>query len=612
MLRLDNVSFAYEHPVISGVTLASPRGRVVGVLGPNGSGKSTLLGLMAGTLRPSSGYVLLNDHDVARLSRRSLARRLSYVPQETRLAFEYSVMEVALMGRYPHLSDFQLEGPADVAIVRDALAETGTAHLRSRLFRTLSGGEKQRVVIAAALAQSAELMLLDEPTASLDLRYQLEIAALLRRLNRERAVTLVLATHDLNFALSVCDELVLLKAGRVLAAGAAATVLSPEAVRALYDVEAHVSYDAAASHAVVVPVAVTSDIAARDIGGVGATHKVAATPDAHIRQRLVRTLPWFAALAILACLLAPLVGPTTISLARAFDRSIPFADNVDAQIFFIARLPRALAGALVGASLAAAGVMMQALLRNPLAAPDTLGVSAGAALGAIVALTFEINVGLSVLPPVAFVSLLGSLGAMVIVYALARARQRALSTNVLLLAGVTLNALLSAIILFLQFLSDFSQTFRTVQWLLGDLDVASYAPIVAALPFMALAFGGFARLPRALNLMSVDDASAATRGVDVRRAQRLAFMSASVATGAAVSLSGPVGFIGIVVPHLVRLLVGSDHRMVLPASALFGAAFLVTCDVVARTILAPLELPVGIVTAMIGGPFFLSLLLRRR
>jgi iron complex transport system permease protein len=146
---------------------------------------------------------------------------------------------------------------------------------------------------------------------------------------------------------------------------------------------------------------------------------------------------------------------------------------------------------------------------------------------------------------------------------------------------------------------------------MGDLDVGSYAPIVAALPFALVAFGAFSVLPRSLNLLSLGGDAAAARGVNVLGAQRLAFFSASLATGAAVSLGGPIGFIGIIVPHLVRLLVGSDHRLVVPASALFGAAFLIACDLVARTVMSPLELPVGVITALIGGPFFLYLLVRR-
>ena len=312
---------------------------------------------------------------------------------------------------------------------------------------------------------------------------------------------------------------------------------------------------------------------------------------------------------VAAILAAPFIGSTAISFGRVFSRAVPFSDNVDAQIFFIARLPRALAAALVGGTLAAAGVVFQGLLRNPLATPYTLGVSAGASLGAMVAITFGTA---WMAGGVASASLLGAFLAVAIVYMLASARHRGLSTTVLLLAGVTLNAFFSALILFVQYLSDFAQTFRALRWLMGDLDVAGYSPIVYALPLVFIAFAAFAWLARPLNLLSIGAEAAGTRGVNVERAQRVAFFSASLATGAAVSVGGPIGFVGIIVPHLVRLVVGADHRLVLPASTLFGAAFLVGCDVIARTVFAPIELPVGIITAVIGGPFFLWLLIRNR
>jgi iron complex transport system permease protein len=334
-------------------------------------------------------------------------------------------------------------------------------------------------------------------------------------------------------------------------------------------------------------------------------------PRPPMRQRFLGTVAAFGALALAACVLAPLVGSTPISLTRAFDRSIPYADNIDAQIFFIARLPRVLAAALVGSSMALAGVVFQALLRNPLASPDTLGVSAGASLGAMMAITFGSEFSLLGLSAVPLASFSGSMGALVIVYGLSAARRRGTSTMVLLLGGVTVTALLSAVIAFVQFLADFTETFRNVRWLMGSLDVASYTPIVAALVPMTVAWVGCATLPRVLDLISVGAESAAARGVDVERTERIALVSASLATGAAVSLAGPVSFVGIIVPHLVRLVVGADHRLVLPASALFGGAFLIGCDLVARTIIAPLELPVGIVTAIIGGPVFLWLLFRR-
>jgi iron complex transport system permease protein len=306
---------------------------------------------------------------------------------------------------------------------------------------------------------------------------------------------------------------------------------------------------------------------------------------------------------------APFIGSTSIAIAHAFSRSTPFADNVDAQIFFVARLPRVLAAALVGGTLAASGVVFQGLLRNALATPYTLGVSAGASLGAMLVVTFG-----AAWPAgsIAFASLAGATLAVLVVYSLARARHSGLSTTVLLLAGVSLNAFFSALILFVQYMSDFAQTYRGLRWLMGDLDLASYGPLLAALPLLAVAFLVFAWLARPLNLLSLGTDAAGSRGLHVDRAQRLAFFSASLATGAAVSIAGPIGFVGIIIPHIVRRLVGADHRLVLPASTFFGAAFLILCDAVARTVLAPLELPVGIITALIGGPFFLWLLLRRR
>jgi iron complex transport system ATP-binding protein len=271
LLRANNVSFWYGAakaapsnlleggtsvpPVLHRVSAEIPRGSIVGILGPNGSGKTTLLRLLSGTRRPTEGQVLLEGRPLHRLSRRAVAQRMAVVPQETQLAFEYTVLEMVLMGRHPHLGLFELEGPSDFAVAREALRTTGTAPLEDRRFSTLSGGEKQRVVIAAALAQSSEILLLDEPTASLDLAYQLEVASLVTRLNRERGVTLVISTHDLNLAASVCSEVVMLREGHVIAAGATQDVVTPDNIRELYDVQADVHTHEATGHLVVVPIA---------------------------------------------------------------------------------------------------------------------------------------------------------------------------------------------------------------------------------------------------------------------------------------------------------------------------------------------------------------------
>ena len=246
-------AFASSPPGVRQVTVAIERGRIVGILGPNGSGKTTLLRLLAGILQPDAGTVTLEGRNLSSIPRASLARSIAVVPQETHLAFDYSVLEIALMGRYPHLGTFELEGPRDIAIARESLAATGTAALERRRFATLSGGEKQRVVIASALAQEAEILLLDEPTASLDVGAQFDVAALLTRLNRERRLTIVVATHDLNFAAALCGSLVMLSQGRVVAAGPTGDTLTSLSIQALYGVVADVYPHHAAGHLTVVP-----------------------------------------------------------------------------------------------------------------------------------------------------------------------------------------------------------------------------------------------------------------------------------------------------------------------------------------------------------------------
>ena len=330
-----------------------------------------------------------------------------------------------------------------------------------------------------------------------------------------------------------------------------------------------------------------------------------------LRRRIAATIAGFGALTLLVCVAAPLVGTTSIHLARVFDRTIPFTDNVDAQVFFVARLPRVLAAILVGSSLAVAGVVFQAFLRNPLASPDTLGLSTGATLGAVIVITFHIDTALFGISAVPIASFLGAAIALGIVYAMSVARRHGTSTTVLLLAGVALSAFFGALNRLVQVLGDFTDTFRSIRWMMGSLDVGSYTDVVVSFVPIAAALVAVATLPRVLDLVSLGTAAAESRGVDVRRAERVALVSASVLTGSAVSLGGPIPFVGIIVPHIVRLIGGADHRVVLPAAALFGGAFLVVCDLLARTAFGAAGMPVGAVTALLGGPFFLWLLFRR-
>jgi iron complex transport system ATP-binding protein len=260
LLRAEGVSFRYHAtPVLREVSVALPAAGFLGILGPNGSGKTTLLRTLSGTLRPMGGRVLLESTDLATIPRRTLARRMAVVPQETHLAFDYTVLEVVMMGRYPHLGTFEIEGPGDFAVAREALAATGTLALEDRPFDTLSGGEKQRVIVAAALAQITAaqgdgILLLDEPTVALDLAYQLELGRLLRELQARVPIAIAISTHDLNFAAGLCRTMVLLKEGRVLAAGPTDEVLTADHIRMLYDVDADVTRHAGTGRIVVVPV----------------------------------------------------------------------------------------------------------------------------------------------------------------------------------------------------------------------------------------------------------------------------------------------------------------------------------------------------------------------
>ncbi len=278
------------------------------------------------------------------------------------------------------------------------------------------------------------------------------------------------------------------------------------------------------------------------------------------------------------------------------------------DIVLAVRLPRVLLAVGVGACLSVAGVLFQALLRNPLADPYVLGVSGGAALGGIAVLSLGARIGLgyAAVPPAAFA---GAVAATVLLYALAGLRGRTSPTS-LLLTGVVFNALSSALIVFLASLAGLTEGASIFLWLIGSL-AAARGELAGILALFLL--GGLAcalPLARSLNLIALGEESARQLGVDVERATRLLLLATSLMVGAAVSAAGLVGFVGLIVPHLLRLLLGPDHRLLLPAAALGGAAFLVLCDTLARTLLGGRELPVGAITALVGGPLFL-LLLRR-
>ncbi len=295
-------------------------------------------------------------------------------------------------------------------------------------------------------------------------------------------------------------------------------------------------------------------------------------------------------------------------LVTALSLALGSAERPTAEIVREIRLPRVLLAALVGAGLATAGALLQALLQNPLADPYILGISGGAALGGVAALALGAGVGVGALsvPGLAF---LGALGATVLLYAVAGPVGRA-PAHSLLLTGVVFNAFASSVIVFVTTVTDLSRMAGIFLWLIGSIRLVDFWLIAGVGLLLALGLGVGIYHAYALNLLSQGDETASHLGVDVARVRRQVLLATALVIGASVAVSGLVGFVGLIVPHLLRLLVGSDHRLLVPASALLGASFLMLADTLARTMLAPTELPVGAVTALIGGPLFLVLLRR--
>jgi iron complex transport system ATP-binding protein len=253
-LAMERLEFAYGRtPILSGLDLSVASGTITGILGPNGSGKTTLVRLASAALRPTAGRISLFDDPLASLPTRERARRVAVVPQETYPVFEFTVEEIVRMGRAPHLGVFGLEGPRDRAIARDAMERCEVAHLAARSFRAISGGERQRVMLARALTQEARLLLLDEPTAFLDLKHRLAVYALLGKLHRDNGLTVVVVSHDINLAARHCDRLVLLRCGSIAADGTPAEVLRPDPIRSVYDVDVEVRTDPSSGRPFVIP-----------------------------------------------------------------------------------------------------------------------------------------------------------------------------------------------------------------------------------------------------------------------------------------------------------------------------------------------------------------------
>jgi iron complex transport system permease protein len=334
---------------------------------------------------------------------------------------------------------------------------------------------------------------------------------------------------------------------------------------------------------------------------------------------LLRVRRWWAVMGLMLLLTCVVIigclqfGAQKITLSE-FWPALLFRPGTDEDvarvIIWEIRFPRILMGLFIGASLAVTGAALQALVRNPLADPYVLGVSSGAALGATMGLALGFG-SLAGGIGVPFCAFIGGAFSIVLVYGIAVSQGR-LPMQTLLLAGVIVNAICSALMMFANSIVNPASLYRVVMWLMGTLSPPSFSVLIGIGSCVVGAMVLLLRQSQALNLIAVGEDAATSLGVQTERVQRMVFLVTALLTGAVVSVSGMIGFVGMVVPHLVRILCGADHRLLLPASALGGGILLMVADTFARTVVAPEEIPVGVITALIGGPFFIYLLMTRK
>jgi cobalamin transport system permease protein len=313
----------------------------------------------------------------------------------------------------------------------------------------------------------------------------------------------------------------------------------------------------------------------------------------------------------LRLVLITLISITTIFISPMLGLDAQVSADIQQKIMSEIRIPRVLFAFVAGSGLALCGMVFQAMFHNPLATPFTLGVASGASLGAAIYVSLGLSFTFLGINGTSFAAFSGALLAISIVYSISRFRQ-GFSTETLLLTGVAISFFFSSLILFTQYLSNVTDSFRILRWLMGELSIIGYRDLMQLLPFVTFCTAVILWLGRELNLLMAGDDIAISRGVAVKQIRYILFFTTSLCVGAIVALCGPIGFIGMMVPHICRLIVGTDHRWLTPATLMFGGGFLVVCDTISRLIIAPAEIPVGVITTLLGGPFFLWLLIRSR
>jgi cobalamin transport system permease protein len=325
------------------------------------------------------------------------------------------------------------------------------------------------------------------------------------------------------------------------------------------------------------------------------------------RKKLIFSLSSLVLLWILISLASIFIGTYDINPIRA----ILSGNELAKTIYFKIRIPRILMASIAGGTLALAGAGLQALFRNPLASPFTLGVSGGASLGALLAIRIGLANGILGFSAVSVFSFLFSIFTIFFVYSISKLRG-VVATGRLLLAGVVVNFFYSAIILFLQFFSDLTQPLQTMRWIMGSLDIVGFDTVWKTLFFVIPGCLILLSMTKDMNLYSLGDDVASSLGVNVNMMEKKIYFATSLAASAVISVTGPIGFVGLIIPHILRMILGVDNRIIIPCSFLLGASFLTAMDTISRTIISPVEIPVGIITAAFGGGFFLWLLMKTK
>lgn len=576
--------------ILSDVSSQFKAGTVSFLIGPNGAGKSTFLEALLGIVPAFSGNVFLNGAPIGDYSIAERAKYLAYVPQRLEALPPVRVIDFVMQGTFAWHDMANGVCAEQSQRAQTALEMLELSDLSQRRLDTLSGGERQLCVLASAIAQNAKAILLDEPTSALDFKHVRIFANAIEML-KAQGIVIIISCHDLNFIARYCDVSIVLSHGKIhgiFNGMAPMPVLArafgvPEAF--LCDLEAFSDERKPSC----IPEIQAISLAPRSVYAFSNSSQNF-TQNAHWPKRIA-LIGLFVALAM-----APWFGATW---------SMPWEDGMPVDIFWQLRVPRVLWGAITGGVLAVVGAAFQALFQNPLATPYTLGIASGASLGAMIA----IQLGIVAAWCVPFAACIGGVAMMAVVIGIS-AKLGIRSIVGWLMAGVAVSMFCSALGLFLQAFASPMTAQQMMRWQLGGVEIVGYDAL-KTVPLIVISLFGLFKKAVPLNLMSVDCSLALSRGVDVKSVRLWTLACACLATSLVVSVSGPIGFVGLIIPYVLRRHWGADLKIILPQCALWGAIAVVVADTVSRIFERVAWLPVGVVIALFGAPLFIAFVLRR-